>query len=227
MAARVITQPIVVVCEGPSDCGLINALVRHHLLDGIQAICPEEQSGGFTQLPNLLTALSQQPRWRTMRGFFLVVDANGNIPQRLSDVSAFLTPHNLQVTSPFVVENGSPARAVYLLPGPNKTGCLEHLLLDAIQGRDPNLIACVDTFASCVQAPLSWHNNLQAKMKVHSLVAGCCKDDPASALSRVWNFPSNPIPISSAVFTGLANLLKQFATIAMFFAVAATFGWPV
>jgi len=210
MAGRGITQPIVVVCEGPSDCSLVNALARHHFLAGIQAICPEDQGGGFSELSRLLTALSGQPRWRTMKGFFLVVDANGNIVQRLRDVTALLAPYNLQVTAPFVVQNGTPARAVYLLPGPNRTGCLEHLLLDAVHENDANLITCVD-----------------AKMKVHSLIAGCCEDDPASALSRIWNHASNPVPISSSVFVDLVNLLRQFASIALFYDVSTAFGWKV
>ncbi len=227
MAGRGITQPIVVVCEGPSDCSLVNALARHHFLAGIQAICPEDQGGGFSELSRLLTALSGQPRWRTMKGFFLVVDANGNIVQRLRDVTALLAPYNLQVTAPFVVQNGTPARAVYLLPGPNRTGCLEHLLLDAVHENDANLITCVDAFAACVQMPTSWSDNLQAKMKVHSLIAGCCEDDPASALSRIWNHASNPVPISSSVFVDLVNLLRQFASIALFYDVSTAFGWKV
>lgn len=213
MAGREITRPIVVVCEGASDCSLINALVRQHSLLRIQALCPNDPQG-FDAISNFLLGLSQTPGWRAMRGFLLVVDANGAITNRLAQVATILAPYNLQVADPFVVERtSSPARAVYLRPGPSRTGCFEDLLLDAIHERDASLIPCIDSFASCTQLSQSWTTNLQAKMKVHSLVAACCEDDPASALSYVWKYTSNPIPIGSSHFAGILDMLRQFEAI--------------
>jgi len=58
---REIKEPLVFVCEGPSDCNFVKAFVEHHLLTGIQAICPTEQDGGggFFAIPKLLEAFRQ------------------------------------------------------------------------------------------------------------------------------------------------------------------------
>jgi len=206
--------PVLVVCEGPSDCGLINALVQHHRLSGIEAQCPGERNigiHGFSAIPKFLLALSTSPGWAALKGLFLVVDANGDPAARFAEAVQLMATVNCKVTNPFQVEMGALTAAVYLMPGPGRQGCLEHLLLDAIETKDANLIACVDSFASCVKLPLSWAPNDLAKMRVHSLITACCEEEPAVALSRVWSRKGNPIPVDSSTFTDLVNLLQQFA----------------
>lgn len=212
MAGREITRPIVVVCEGPSDCGLINALTdRYSWTPKIQALC-SENSGGFPAIPAFINGLSGTSGWRTKQGFLLVVDANGDPVGRLREANAFLAPFNLQVDNPYTIEENNLPHAVYLMPKRGQAGCLEDLLVDAVKESDTSLITCVDAFAFCTRVSPSWAPNQRAKMRVHSLIAALCEDDPASALSRVWNYSSNPIPILSSVFADLVGMLAEFAS---------------
>jgi len=140
-----------------------------------------------------------------------MIDANGDPERRFTEAARMLASLNLSVTRPFQLEGGYPARGIYLMPGPGRTGCLEDLLLDAIEREKPELIICVNSFADCVRSPLGWSANNQAKMRIHSLIAGCCEEEPATALSRVWMRRGNPIPIGSSTFSGLLSFLRQFS----------------
>jgi len=210
---REIKEPVVIVCEGPSDCNFVKALVERDLLAGIQAICPAEQNeaGGFFAIPKLLLGISASSGWPAVTGLALIVDANGNPEKRFSEAANMLASVNVSVTRPFQVEGGHPAGGIFLMPGPGRTGCLEDLLLGAIEKENPELIACVNSFADCVQSPLGWSANKQAKMRIHSLMAACCEEEPAAALSRVWVRKGNPIPINSSSFSDLLNFLRQFS----------------
>ncbi len=112
--------PVLVVCEGPSDCGLINALVQHHRLSGIEAQCPGERNigiHGFSAIPKFLLALSTSPGWAALKGLFLVVDANGDPAARFAEAVQLMATVNCKVTNPFQVEMGALTAAVYLMPG--------------------------------------------------------------------------------------------------------------
>lgn len=205
-----IDRPILVVCEGPSDCGLINALLQHHQISGIRARCPQH---GFSAIEPFLRGLETQSAWQELSGLLLVADANGDPLGRFEETARILTKFGLPVTQAFQLEHGgqrNTGRAVYLMPGPGRPGCLEDLLLDAIHRKSPNLIRCVDGFESCVQLSGAWNANDRAKMRVHSLMAACCEEEPATALSRVWHKRGNPIPIESPVFDELVSWLRRF-----------------
>ena len=208
------TKPILVICEGPSDCGLINALIRHHGFGKIHCLCPGERNigpSGFAAIPQLLGALQTDSRWPDLAGLFLVVDANGDPAGRALEAVKIFQQIDLPIPATFTLHSeGSPSRAAYLVPGQGKTGCLEDLLLDAIQNAAPQLISCVDSFAECVTYPSLWPANDRAKMRVHALMAACCVEEPATALSRVWNREGNPIPIGSPIFDDLVSWLRRF-----------------
>jgi uncharacterized protein DUF3226 len=162
---------------------------------------------------------------KKVQGLALVVDANGNPGQRFIEAAAMLATVNFIVTQPFKLEPRIPAAAVYLFPEPGKTGCLEDLLLDVIALADANLITSVNVFAGAVAKPLTWPPNKQAKMRVHSLMAACCVEDPATSLSWVWRKKGSPMPLNSPKFADLVKFLRDLETVAVSLAVAAALHW--
>lgn len=227
MAVRNVDQPILIVCEGPSDCGLIDHLVRENSIVGIQTTHPKQRGAGdgYDAIPKMLKLLLDAGQLKNLQGLALVVDANGNPSQRFSDAASMLASVNFTVSQPYQLEPGMPTAAVYLLPESGKTGCLENLLLDVVAEADANLIASVDAFATAVGKPTTWPPNKQAKMRVHSLIAACCVEDPASSLAWVWHKQGNPMPLTSPKFAALVKLLRDLQIVAAYAAVAAALSW--
>ena len=216
MAGRSVEEPILVVCEGPSDCGLIDRLIDANRIIGVQSRYPKslDAGDGFDAIPKLLTLLKDAGQLSNLDCLVLLVDANGEPQSRFDKSKDMLAAIGFTVFAPFDFYVGAPTAAVWFIRGQGKTGCFEHLLLDAVANSDPTLIAAVDAFAAAVGKPTSWSANKQAKMRVHALIAACCKEDPASSLAWVWNKQGNPFPLNNGVFDGLVNLLQRLTQIA-------------
>jgi hypothetical protein len=149
-------------------------------------------------------------KWKELRGLSVVVDADTDPARRFRQVQQWLDAVGCSVTAPFLPADANPAAGVFLLPGPGRSGTLEHLLLEAVFAADPRLELCVDEFAKCLVHPCSWPENRRAKMRMHALIAGCCEKHPAAALTYVWSERGNPIPINSPSFAELVEFFRQF-----------------
>jgi hypothetical protein len=227
MAARDVDQPILVVCEGPNDCGLIDHLLKEYKISGIQTYCPKHASAGdgLAAIPKTLKLLLDAGQLKKVQGLALIVDANGNPAVRFNEAAAMLATVNFRVTQPYRLEPGIPTAAVYLFPESGKSGCLENLLVDVIAQSDANLISSVNAYAVAVAKPLTWPPNKQAKMRIHSLMAACCEEDPATSLGWVWHKKGNPMPLTSPKFGDLVKFLRDLEQVAAFVAVAAALVW--
>lgn len=155
---------------------------------------------------------------RAIDGFLIVGDADTSHVKAFQYLSESITEADLPVPSqPFVIENieldGEHTRVgIYIIPGKGRTGCLEHLLLEAVLSHDPSKHACIDGFMRCVRSPTDCTENQLAKMKLSSLIGASCRKNPFASSGLVWKDDDNPIPIDSECFNDLSLMLKQFAS---------------
>jgi hypothetical protein len=114
--------------------------------------------------------------------------------------------------APFVIERGKKRTAVFLIPGKDKTGALEHLLFEAVLVTHAPLVECIKRFEECSIQVAEWSDNKKAKLRIQCAIAGFCKGDPTSSLAYIWHRADNPIDIASPVFKELADFLTAFST---------------
>lgn len=150
-----------------------------------------------------------------LRGLLVIVDADDS-PQRAFD-TACSALRFAQYPIPgsafaFMDENGVRT-AIYLIPGENETGTLEHLLLRAAFDSSDNSEPCIDSFLDCVgKAPDNEPNTL-AKMKMSALVAAAFPSNPWATAGPLLQSGRNEIvPIDSIHFKHLAEFLAEFCT---------------
>ncbi len=206
--------PSVVVCEGRSDANFLSALFDRHRIDGFEVTFPTGEQGGgegASSIGKCLKAIMTGSGARlAIKKVIIVHDCDDSPDESFRQAQSYLESAQLDVPDrPIRFTLGDPRAAILMIPGADTRGTLETLLLQAIRGADSALLDCVDEFASCLDISDSWSENKRAKMKLHSLIAGCCKQDPASSLSWVWGKSGNPVPIDSSHFDEIAEFFKS------------------
>jgi hypothetical protein len=208
------SQPFVVVCEGHSDVRFVAALLKHRGIGNCNVGCPTSttaEGDGRSNIPTYIKAIANNKKG--LRGIFVVIDADRD-PKEAFDFSArALSGPGFPVPDePFQVhESGGMRTAVFLVPGKDKTGTMEHLFLEAALQKNRDAERCLFEFAKCTKASERWEDNPRAKMQIGALVAAFCHDDPLCSLSWIWNKKFNPIPIESECFKPLADLISTFS----------------
>jgi len=146
-----------------------------------------------------------------LSGILIIVDADDDPEEKFKMAADLLEGNGFpKPTKPFVIEvHGDFKVAVFLHPGKDRTGTLEHILLEATLKDKPNLGNCVEEFAKCTGVVPIAKENEQAKMKMSSLVGACCTENPWASDSMLWHSKGNPVPIGSECFKPLADLIKE------------------
>ena len=205
--------PGVVVCEGRSDANFLSALFDHHGIDGFEVTFPTGEQGGgegALSIGKCLKGIMAGSGARAIKTVVIVRDCDDSPDKSFRQARSDLEFAQLDVPDqPTRFTLGDPRVAILMIPGAGTKGTLETLLLQAIKDANPAFMDCVDKFASCLDDPHSWSENKRAKMKLQALIAGCCKQDPASSLSWVWGKSGNPVPIDSSHFDEIAEFFKS------------------
>jgi hypothetical protein len=214
-----ISNPIHVVCEGGSDKGFLEYLIRARRLKGFDVACPTPETvgaHGLSGFPKYLLALETSTDRLKLRGLLVVADADENPAGRFQEVRGALAAMGCDLNEPFAPQRFDSKNltiGVFLMPGRGRTGTLEHLLLDAVFEANRELERCVNSFRECLREPVGWPENKQAKMRLHALIAGCCEEEPSTNLATVWNKGGNPVPLGSKKFDELTETLRYFAAL--------------
>ena len=207
--------PNVVVCEGRSDAYFLSALLDHYGIDGFEVTFPrhkQDRGDGASRIGDCLKGIMTSSGAHAIKTVIIVRDCDDSPDKSFLQAGSHLEFAQLDVPDqPIQFTDGDPRVAILMIPETGASGTLETLLLEAISGSAPDLLDCADKFADCLEAPLDWSENKRAKMKLHSLIAGCCKQDPASALAWIWGKPGNPIPIGSPRFEHIAKFFRFVA----------------
>jgi hypothetical protein len=216
-----IEAPFVVACEGYNDVCLIDRLLDKWSITNCRVGCPSTTGVGgqgkdfLGQYLSALDFAARKDMQRTMRGLLLIVDADDSSEKAFSAAckalkfAAFPVPD-----SAFTLKDENGIRtAVYIVPGVDKEGTLEHLLLQAAFEEAPAGETCVDMFLACVgRSPLERPNTV-AKMKMSALVAASFPTNPWATPGMLLQSSKNDlISFDSGHFKHLADFLASFCT---------------
>jgi hypothetical protein len=216
-----IESPFIVACEGFADVCLIEQLLTLRSTENCRVGCPSRTGvggDGKDYLNKYLSAIALAANNDTvpaLRGLMVIVDAD-DAPEKAFDLacSALRFAQYPVPDSAFALkdENGVKT-AIYLIPGENETGTLEHLLLRAAFDSSKNSEPCIDSFLDCIgKAPADEPNTL-AKMKMSALVAAAFPGNPWATPGPLLQSSRNEIvPIDSIHFKHLADFLAKFCT---------------
>ncbi len=207
------TRPFLAVCEGFGDVRFVSALLVQNGLTVYDVGCPTQARGfgdGKDAIPKYLQAVASDKRG--LRGLTVIVDADDDPDKAFGRAIAALDSARFSPPSKPFDAGGSDIRiGVFIVPGHNKKGTLEHLLLEAAVKRNPDMKQCLDVFSDCTGSVKSWAPNQQAKMKIAALVAAFCENNPSCSLAWVWGEKGNPIPLDSDCFGELVAFLSEFS----------------
>lgn len=215
--------PFLTVCEGWGDAQFFDRLLHFAGINNCSIGCPSrdvcKEQEGANDLQRYLGAIKFLYRKQNppvLRGILLVVDADTSIPDQFTHAAEALTFAEFPTPAdPYTILEDGQANlraAICLMPGRNRTGTLEHILLQAAYGKTPALQQCVDRFAECTGVVATATDNQSAKMKMSMLVGACCKGNPWASVALMWEDPGNPVPIDSPAFLPLIEFLRQFTT---------------
>jgi hypothetical protein len=211
----------IIVCEGMGDVYLVNAILKHHKIASCQVGCPSTDGAGGgmgkEKIGAYLDAIKTAAKLSTLKidGILVIGDADKSEAECVAELNAALVEGGYPTpVASHVVEDlycdGEPIKiGVYMIPGSNRTGTLEHLLLDSIDQRKKD---CIDDFFSCVGIPTDLSPNELAKMKMSSLAAVSCRKNPWASVAYMFQDKGNPVSVASPCFKELSDLLTIFGT---------------
>jgi hypothetical protein len=214
-------HPCFIATEGMGDARFVDELLQFRKITNCGVGCPSRQTGGsgkeaflkyFAAIQTARTRAKSVP----LRGLLVIADADDNAGDAFKAVVDAMTGATFPVPQhPFSIEVSIevvPFRVgIYLLPGSGRTGCLEHILLEATVTRTPHLAKCLDDFSTCSGALKSVRPNKHAKMRMSALAAAFCEDNPWASAHTMWSDNGNPVPISSECFKDLREFLSAFS----------------
>jgi hypothetical protein len=207
-------SPYVIVCEGFQDAGFIKALLGHLKITNCDVTFPKKRrdgANGKDGIPQIVKLLAP----RDITGIAIVRDADDDPIAAFNEAKAAFIDPFVAPDASFTLKNGKRRTGVFLIPGIGKRGTLDHILFDAVATTLAPVAACVNAFQACARAQWrnEWSENRKAKMKMHSVIASFCEDDPGCSLGFIWaKGQDNPLDISNPIFKELSDFLTEFST---------------
>ena len=212
-----IPRPFLVVCEGYGDAQFICSLLEFRNVTNCNVGCPSTKGGtgsgkeAVQKYLGAVRALVLQGK-ANLTGVLVIVDADDKPKEAFDQMAAaFEDAQFIRPSQAFTIEGTDPRVAVYLIPGPGRTGTLEHILLEAIFDKNQSVERCILTFSECLGGHMdSGTDNQKAKMRMSVLAGAFCKDNPWTPLSLIWKDANNPIPLDSDRFKHVSDFLSAF-----------------
>jgi len=215
---ELLPHPFFIATEGMGDARLIDNLLEFRAITTCSVGCPSRQSArnktGKDAFPEYLASIQfarQRATSVPLNGLLVVADADDDATAAFNAIKAAMSSAEFPApVTPFSIEGDKFRVGVYLLPGANRTGTLEHLLLDAAFANAPKLERCLEEFSGCTGVLKSQRPNKLAKMRMSVLAGAFCEDNPWCTVNLMLCDPNNPVPINSAHFDNLADFLIRF-----------------
>jgi Protein of unknown function (DUF3226) len=207
-----IAQDYLIVGEGKGDASFFKHLCSARAIDIFQIECAD----GVGKLPAYLSGLSSRTGFGRLKALLVVRDNDDTPAESFREVAKQLKKAKLPVPQePLRVKRNKPEEVgvtVMMIPftaasGPTR-GCLESLLLPAIEEHRPDVKACVDTYFGCLAA--NFTKNQQDKFRVRCSIAAMWPVDPNFGLQYALDPAKNMIPLANPVFDEVADFLREF-----------------
>jgi hypothetical protein len=171
------------VCEGADDCYFFDALrsllgIPEEAIQ-IETFAPESDESGKSRMPEYLNVLEARGGFGRLRTLGIVVDADTGADATLGSLKSHLLTnrfdgdfaHAKVVAAPHPL-NLQLAVGVFITPDGASEGALEDLFIAAIREVSvhsaDDAIACVDSFAACVDSEGEMSRGRREKMRLYA-----------------------------------------------------------
>ena len=199
--------------EGTRDTAFLEALCLARGIGGYVF----DQANGNKGFSARLEALSAQKGFSACKSILLVSDNDESsgksfamIKEQLNDIGFPSPPRALEIAR----KKDFPALGVLMLPYPairgSDSGCLETLLIPAMESANPTQAACVDQLMTCVNVPAWPKKGARDKVRVRCLISTVWHDDPMHGLQYCFAPEKNLIPLGHEIFDGVVEILANF-----------------
>lgn len=182
-------------------------------LAGVQVGWPDEETtGGFGKdaFEAYLKALRPRQGFRNLRDLIVVGDNDIDPSKSFPNIQKALSAAGYPVPeAPWSTAGGQALRvSVVMLPGKDEPGNLDTYLLRAVDKHPLN--PCFAAYWECCRTgelPVT----KASKVKLTTIVAASCKENPSCSLVWVWSERGNPIDLDHPSFDSLVEFLGPFA----------------
>jgi hypothetical protein len=199
-------HPRLIVCEGISDKNVLDALIKHHSIPGMQVV----HSFGRTNFNKFLRAA----RVKKFSRILLISDCD-QIPKDSYRIvceqiakASYKVPESPRL--PVNPEKSNPGVEILMLPREDIQGCLETICLPAFQSLYGREAECVEAFAACVDIT-GWDIPKSDEMKLHCLLSAAHKTQPRIALQHYALRTDCPLNWDHECFKDLVEYLMIFS----------------
>jgi hypothetical protein len=205
-----IASDFLVVGEGSGDASFISHLCTARDIPGFQV----EDARGESKFVTHIKGLKSRKGYGQLKGLLVVSDNDESPQANFGKIRNYLrdakVPYPDTVLTP--ARRDEIAVVVMMLPftlagGPVR-GCLETLLLQSLEDRQPGLKICVDAFSACM--PERRTRNQEDKLRCRCFVAAMYAEDPNLALSWVVSPTKGLIDLSHSCFDEIVAFLRGF-----------------
>ena len=215
--SRQITTEFQIVCEGKSDERFLRKLLKSSGLKQFHTMTPQKENGqgvGRSGLARHLSVIESGivSSSAKLKGLVIVFDSEKDPQQSFEEICTHLKAQDFPVPSSFsdvAHKTGKPSTHILLIPGYDRPGNLETLILDAMSSLFCSEIACVQKYSECTGSS-DWNNiGKLHKMKLTSLLS-VIQSNPDRTL-KYWLQGSNcPLDFKAKLFTPIVKSLKFF-----------------
>ncbi len=212
-----ITQPRLLICEGPSDVAFFKHLIQARNLPPYDVFHPKQLDGvaaGNTGFEEFLRGISVLLPSSAVSGILVVSDNDTDPVKSFQNVRAqIVAAGNFGVPdAPLEIARsaGYPPLVVMMLPRSGVPGVLETLCIEGVYSAKAGFKDCIDQYCVCTKTDL-WNEAKQPKMRLEALMAAICESDPATALQYAWSRKESIIPLDRPVFDEISAFLTNFA----------------
>ena len=207
-----VEKQILVVGEGKGDLAFLKYLCQHRNLTDFQL----EEAGGTGKFPIYLQGLSSRSNFDSLQRLLVVADNDDTPDESFKRIRGYLKKADLPFPQePLKIKRNHPdglGTAVMMLPFKSATGsvkgCLESLLILAINDHKPEVKKCVDSYYDCVSG--NWTKFKEDKFRVRCSIAAMWPEDPNFGLQFALDPAKNMIPLSHSSFDEVVDFLKKF-----------------
>lgn len=194
-----IKHPYFVLCEAAADANTFSALIKqNNLPDIFQFEYPDDEKYGFGK-DAFWSKLSPLALWadiEDLKGIILLRDTDDKPDTALRELKQQLRKANKEQgdfpdiffaePNDFLTPSVGGTYPILFASVPfSKPGCLETLILPAVEKAFSEHKNCLDKYEACCNIN-DWPLAKQHKMRLACLVATICEKDPTCSVSNMW-----------------------------------------
>ncbi len=206
--------PTLILYEGVEDRAFLEILLAHSGLTDSFAF--SDNCRGKDAFGGILTGLVAARGIRDRKAVIIVGDNDGNPQESFQNIRSQIESAGFNVPpNPRELTNTDnlPPISVLMLPWDDDAGCLETLLLSAVNPAYEAQLECANHHVDCNQAN-DWDIPKKAKLLMRAFLSGVCQVDPNTGLRFAWKegrgTPTDMFNLGSANFKGIIDYLHTF-----------------